>query len=101
MKKLLATVTVLGAVIVGSVAMAGPAAAKNQCGAVGFGRTGISTARLVHTCDAKTQVTYTVKCLIPGFNQQLTRYFTSAQSLVIDVRCPNGNPILSASYRLG
>ncbi|MFK4483752.1 hypothetical protein [Curtobacterium sp. AB7] len=101
MKKSIAAAAVLGAMLVGSLAFASPASAKNQCGALGVERTGVSTARLVHTCDAKTQVTYTVKCLLPGNNQQYTRYFASAKCLIFNVTCPGGNPLVSASYRLG
>ncbi|TDN46187.1 hypothetical protein EDF64_10143 [Curtobacterium flaccumfaciens] len=101
MKKLIATGVILGSVLVGSLALAGPASAKNQCGALGFTRTGVSTGQIVQSCDTGTQVTYKVKCLLPGFDNTYTRYFNYGQSLVVNVRCNGNNIILGASYSLG
>jgi hypothetical protein len=100
MKKSVLIPLAVVAVVAGSLAFASPASAKNKCGAVYFERTGVSSARLVQTCDQGTQVVYSVRCLLPGGNQQYTRYFSQSQSAVTDVRCSGNNPIVSASYSL-
>lgn len=83
------TMTTLVMVAAG-LAVAAPAQAKNDCGPIGLTRSGPvgGSGRITQSCDAGTQASYTVHCVIG--QSQYTRYFQQSQTAVIEVQCPGG-----------
>lgn len=70
------------------VVVSAPAAeAKNNCGQAFLERTGISTGRIVHSCDGGTSVMYNVDCW-PGVDTQRLFYFgDNGGSYRINIAC--------------
>jgi len=89
------------AVVVGSLALASPASAKNHCGPLSFDADGFASAsgRVVQSCDAGTQAVYTVHCLVGTV--QFSKYYPQAFTAITRVSCYDRGSIryVDVNYR--